>query len=174
MILVYDEATWAILGFQAVGREGIDKKTDVMSVAKRAKMKVWELLTLNMSYQPAFGSAKDPLNMLGMIGENIYKGEFKLIDVEELRENISGTSENLTVLDVRSKKEYSMGHIETAINIPVDELRENIDKLDKKSSVVVYCRTSYRSYLAYRILVNNGFENVRNLNGSYLSWARKI
>jgi len=174
MILVYDEATWAILGFQAVGREGIDKKTDVMSVAIRAKMKVWELLTLNMSYQPAFGSAKDPLNMLGMIGENIYKGEFKLIDVEELRENISGTSENLTVLDVRSKKEYSMGHIETAINIPVDELRENIDKLDKKSSVVVYCRTSYRSYLAYRILVNNGFENVRNLNGSYLSWARKI
>jgi rhodanese-related sulfurtransferase len=67
-----------------------------------------------------------------------------------------------------------MGHIETAINIPVDELRENIDKLDKKSPIVVYCRTSYRSYLAYRILVNKGFENVRNLNGSYLSWARKI
>ncbi len=174
MILVYDEATWAILGFQAVGREGIDKKTDVMSVAIRAKMKVWELLTLNMSYQPAFGSAKDPLNMLGMIGENIYKGEFKLIDVEELRENIADTSENLTVLDVRSTREYSMGHIETAINIPVDELRENIDKLDKKSPIVVYCRTSYRSYLAYRILVNKGFENVRNLNGSYLSWARKI
>ncbi|MHB1377892.1 MAG: rhodanese-like domain-containing protein, partial [Candidatus Humimicrobiaceae bacterium] len=63
---------------------------------------------------------------------------------------------------------------ESAINIPIDELRENIDKLDKKSNIIVYCRTSYRSYLAYRILANKGFENVWNLNGSYLSWIRKI
>ena len=173
MIIIFDGGTGAILGFQAVGREGIDKKTDVVSVAIRAKMKIWELITLNLSYHPAFGSAKDPLNILGMIGENIFKEEVKLIDAEELRDKLAG-KEILTVLDVRTKREYSQGHIKTAINIPVDELRENIDKLDKKSNIVVYCRTSYRSYLAYRILANNGFKNIRNLNGSYLSWVRKI
>ena len=173
IIIIYDEGTGAILGFQAVGRKGIDKKTDVISVAIRAQMKIWELVTLNLSYQPAFGSAKDPLNILGMIGENIYKEEFKLIDAEELRDKLAN-KEALVLIDVRTKMEYSQGHIETAINIPVDELRENIDKLDKKSNIVVYCRTSYRSYLAYRILANNGFKNIRNLNGSYLSWIRKI
>ena len=173
MIIIYDGGTGLILGFQAVGREGIDKKTDVISVAIRARMKIWELVTLNLSYQPAFGSAKDPLNILGMIGENIFKGEFKLIDTEELSEKL-GSRENITLVDVRTKREYSQGHIETAINIPVDELRENIERLDKKSSIVVYCRTSYRSYLAYKILANNGFENISNLNGSYLSWVRQI
>jgi NADPH-dependent 2,4-dienoyl-CoA reductase/sulfur reductase-like enzyme/rhodanese-related sulfurtransferase len=173
IIIVYDEGTGAILGFQAVGREGIDKKTDIVSVAIRAQMKIWELVTLNLSYQPEFGSAKDPINILGMIGENIYKGELKLIDVEELRDKLAG-KEILTLLDVRSKREYSLGHIDTAVNIPVDELRENIGQLDKKSNIVIYCRTSYRSNLAYRILANNGFKNIRNLNGSYLSWARQI
>ena len=173
MIMIYNEETGDILGFEAVGREGVDKKTDVMSVAIRAKMKIWDLVNLNLSYQPAYGSAKDPLNILGMIGENIYKGEFNQVDSEELRAKLAG-KEILTVLDVRTKREYSMGHIETAINIPIDELRENIDKLDKKSNIVVYCATSYRSYLAYRILANKGFENIKNLNGSYQSWIRKI
>ncbi|MHB1346906.1 MAG: FAD-dependent oxidoreductase [Candidatus Humimicrobiaceae bacterium] len=173
MVLIYDEETGAILGFEAVGREGIDKKTDIASTAIRAKMKVWDLVNLNLSYQPAYGSAKDPLNIMGMIGENIDKQEFSLIDVEELREKLA-RKENFTLLDVRTNREYGMGHIETSINIPIDELRKNIDTLDKKSDIIVYCRTSYRSYLAYRILANNGFENIRNLNGSYLSWVRKL
>ena len=173
MVLTYDEETGAVLGFEAVGREGIDKKTDIASTAIRAKMKVWDLVNLNLSYQPAYGSAKDPLNIMGMIGENINKQEFRLIDVEELREKLA-LKENFTLLDVRTNREYGMGHIETSINIPIDELRKNIDTLDKKSDIIVYCRTSYRSYLAYRILANNGFENIRNLNGSYLSWVRKL
>jgi NADPH-dependent 2,4-dienoyl-CoA reductase/sulfur reductase-like enzyme/rhodanese-related sulfurtransferase len=173
MIMIYNEKTGEILGFEAVGRDGIDKRTDILSVAIRARMKIWELINLNLSYQPAYGSAKDPINILGMIGENIYKQEFKLIDVEELKDKLA-SKEIFTLIDVRTKREYNMGHIETAINIPVDELRENIDKLDKESNIIVYCRTSYRSYLAYRILANKGFENIRNLNGSYLSWIRKI
>ena len=92
----------------------------------------------------------------------------------------------MTILDVRSKREYDSGHIENAINIPVDELRDSINdmtvdairnntkKLDKKSAIVVHCRTSYRSYLAYRILKNAGFANVKNLNGSYLSIIKKL
>ena len=82
--------------------------------------------------------------------------------------------QDMTILDVRTEKEFDMGHIEGAFNIPIDELRGNLDKLDRKCKIVVYCRTSYRSYLAYLILKNSGFKNVWNLNGSYLSWIRKI
>jgi rhodanese-related sulfurtransferase len=173
MIIIYDESNGTILGFEAVGREGVDKKTDIISVAIRAKMKIWDLVNLNLSYQPAFGSAKDPVNILGMIAENINNKELRLIDVEELKDRLEG-KDILTLIDVRSKGEYSLGHIKTAINIPIDELRQNIDRLDKKSDIVVYCRTSYRSYLAYRILANNGFNNIQCLNGSYLSWERNI
>jgi len=173
MMLIYNEDSGDILGFEAIGKEGIDKKTDIISVAIRARMKIWEIVSLNLSYQPAYGSAKDPINILGMIGENIFKKEVKFIDPEELKEKLAN-NESITVLDVRTRKEYSLGHIDTAINIPIDELRDNIDKLDKDWNIVAYCRTSYRSYLAYRILKNKGFNNVWNLNGSYLSWVRKM
>jgi len=173
MMLIYNEDSGDILGFEAIGKEGIDKKTDIISVAIRARMKIWEIVSLNLSYQPAYGSAKDPINILGMIGENIFKKEVKFIDPEELKEKLAN-NESITVLDVRTRKEYSLGHIDTAINIPIDELRDNIDKLDKDWNIVVYCRTSYRSYLTYRILKNKGFNNVWNLNGSYLSWVRKM
>jgi NADPH-dependent 2,4-dienoyl-CoA reductase/sulfur reductase-like enzyme/rhodanese-related sulfurtransferase len=173
MMLIYNEDSGDILGFEAIGKEGIDKKTDIISVAMRARMKIWELVSLNLSYQPAYGSAKDPINILGMIGENIFKKEVKFIDPEELKEKLAN-SESIVVLDVRTRKEYGLGHIDTAINIPIDELRDNIDKLDKDWNIIAYCRTSYRSYLAYRILKNKGFNNVWNLNGSYLSWVRKM
>jgi rhodanese-related sulfurtransferase len=136
-------------------------------------MKISELAYLNLGYHPAYGSAKDSLNIAGMIGENTSKGEFESIDIEELKKKISA-GEKLTILDVRTKREYDSGHIENAINIPVDELRDNILSLDKNSSIIVHCRTSYRSYLAYRILKNAGFTNVKNLNGSYLSILKKL
>lgn len=173
MMLIYNEDSGDILGFEAIGKEGIDKKIDIISVAIRARMKIWELVTLNLSYQPAYGSAKDPINILGMIGENIFKKEVKFIDIEELKEKLV-KNESVMIIDVRTRKEYARGHIDTAINIPVDELRDNIDGLDKDSNIIVYCRTSYRSNLAYRILKNTGFKSVCNLNGSYLSWVRKL
>ncbi|MCL4415815.1 MAG: rhodanese-like domain-containing protein, partial [Actinobacteria bacterium] len=128
---------------------------------------------LNLCYHPEYGSAKDPVNILGMIGENIKKGEYNYMDVEDLRDKIRN-KESIVILDVRSKGEYNAGHIEGAVHIPVDDLRNNMDLLDKNSNIVVHCRSSYRSYLAYRILKNNGFGNVWNLNGSYLSWMRKL
>ncbi|MBN1298621.1 MAG: FAD-dependent oxidoreductase [Actinobacteria bacterium] len=173
MLAVYDKDNGTILGFEAIGRDGVDKKTDIMSVVIRAKMKIWELLDLNLCYHPEYGSAKDPLNMLGMIGQNIKKGEHRFIDVEELKE-ILEKKEPVIIIDVRSEGEFSRGHIEGAINISIDDLRDNIKSLDRNSKIVVHCRTSYRSYLAYRILVNQGFKNVWNLNGSYQSWERKI
>ena len=173
MLVIYDRISGVILGFEAIGRESVDKKADVMSVAIRARMKIWDLVNLNLSYHPEYGSAKDSINILGMIGENIKKGEYRQMDVEELKDMIKN-KQDITILDVRTKREFSMGHIEGALNIPVDELRDNLDKLDRNSKIVVHCRTSYRSYLAYLILKNSGFKNVWNLNGSYLSWIRKI
>jgi NADPH-dependent 2,4-dienoyl-CoA reductase/sulfur reductase-like enzyme/rhodanese-related sulfurtransferase len=173
MLVIYDRITGVILGFEAIGRESVDKKVDVMSVAIRARMKIWDLVNLNLSYHPEYGSAKDSINILGMIGENIKKGEYRQMDVEELKDMIKN-KQDITILDVRTKREFGMGHIEGALNIPVDELRGNLDELDRNSKIVVHCRTSYRSYLAYLILKNSGFKTVWNLNGSYMSWIRKI
>ena len=173
MLVIYNRISGLILGFEAIGRESVDKKVDVMSVAIRARMKIWDLVNLNLSYHPEYGSAKDSINILGMIGENIKKGEYRQMDVEELKDMIKN-KHDITILDVRTKREFGMGHIEGALNISIDELRGNLDKLDRNSKIVVYCRTSYRSYLAYLILKNSGFKNVWNLNGSYLTWVRKI
>jgi len=173
MLVIYDKISGVILGFEAIGRESVDKKVDVMSVAIRARMKIWDLVNLNLSYHPEYGSAKDSCNILGMIGENIKKGEYRQMDVEELKDMIKN-KQDIRILDVRTKREFGMGHIDGAFNISVDELRGNLDKLDRNSKIVVHCRTSYRSYLAYLILKNSGFKNVWNLNGSYLSWIRKI
>jgi len=173
MLVIYNKISGILLGFEAIGREGVDKKVDVMSVATRAGMKIWDLVNLNLSYHPEYGSAKDSINILGMIGENIKKGEFRQMDVEELKDMIKN-KRDITILDVRTRREFDMGHIEGALNIPIDELRDNFDKLDKKGKIVVHCRTSYRSYLAYLILKNSGFKNLWNLNGSYLSWIKRI
>ena len=173
MIIIYDGDSGTVIGFEAIGKASVDKKLDTMAVAIKCRMKISELAYLNLGYHPAYGSAKDSLNIAGMIGENTGKGEFESIDIEELKKKIAA-GEQMTILDVRTKREYESGHIENAINIPVDALRDNIESLDKNSAIIVHCRTSYRSYLAYRILKNAGFADVKNLNGSYLSILKKL
>ncbi|OQA22228.1 MAG: Coenzyme A disulfide reductase [Actinobacteria bacterium ADurb.Bin346] len=173
MLAVYEKTAGTIIGFEAIGYESVDKKLDTMSVAIRSRMKIWELSHLNLGYHPAYGSAKDSLNIIGMIGENLKNGLYDTIDAEELKERLAVDS-SPAVIDVRTKREFEISHIEGAVNIPVDELRSNIEKLDRDSEIVLLCRTSYRSYLAYRILKNNGFKNVKNLNGSYMSMIRKL
>ncbi|MCL4377850.1 MAG: FAD-dependent oxidoreductase [Actinobacteria bacterium] len=173
MLIIFDKSTGAILGYEAIGRNMVDKKVDILSVAIKNKMKIWELANLDLGYHPEYGAAKDSINILGMIGENLKKDEVEFIDVEDLRKKIEN-KEKITIIDVRSAKEYESGHIEGSVLIPIDELRQNIGRLNKNSEIIVHCRSSYRSYLAYRILKNSGFTNVKNLNGSYLSWVRKI
>jgi NADPH-dependent 2,4-dienoyl-CoA reductase/sulfur reductase-like enzyme/rhodanese-related sulfurtransferase len=173
MIIIYDGDSGTVIGFEAIGKASVDKKLDTMAVAIKCRMKISELAYLNLGYHPAYGSAKDPLNIAGMIGENTGKGEFESIDIEDLKKKIAA-GEQMTILDVRTKREYESGHIENAVNIPLDTLRENILLLDKGSTIFVHCRTSYRSYLAYRILKNAGFSNVKNINGSYLSFLKKL
>jgi len=171
MIIIFNKKTGKILGFQAIGRSGVDKRVDVVSTAMAGNLRIWELADLDLGYHPAYGSARDPINMLGLIAGNLKKGEIDFLSVDRLKEKIRKV-ENITILDVRTKKEYDEGHIDGAVLIHIDDLRKNIDKLDAKSQIIIYCETGYRAYQGFRILKNLGFKNVKVLNGSYLSWIR--
>jgi rhodanese-related sulfurtransferase len=173
MIIIFNKSSGKILGFQAIGRSGVDKRTDVVSTAISGDLKIWELADLDLGYHPAYGSARDPVNILGMIAGNLKKGEVVTLNVEKLKEKIKN-KENITILDVRTGEEYERGHIDGAVNIHIDDLRKNLNKLDAGSEIIVYCRSGYRAYQAFRILKNMGFKNIKILNGSYLSWLRKI
>ncbi len=173
MIIVFNKNSGRILGFQAIGRSGVDKRTDVVSTAIRGDLKIWELAELDLGYHPAYGSARDPVNILGMIAGNLKKGDVVTLSVEKLKEKIKN-KENITILDVRTGEEYERGHIDGAVNIYLDDLRKNLDKLDAGNEIIIYCRSGYRAYQSFRILKNMGFKNIKILNGSYLSWIRKI
>ena len=173
MLIVFDRQTGKILGFEAIGAEGVDKKVDIISMALKGNLSIADLTSCDFAYHPAFGSAKDPINLIGMIGENYMNKDVDFINCEEL-ENKIRNKDDFTLLDVRTEREYEIGHIENAVLIPVDSLRENLEKVDKKKFLVVYCKSGYRAYLAYRILQNNGFTNIKCLNGSYISWIKEI
>ncbi len=173
MMLIYDRTDGHILGFQAIGKKGVDKKADVVSTAIRGRMRVQDLANLDLCYQPEYGSAKDAVNILGMIGENIGKGEINFIESEQLEEMIKKDIDFI-LLDVRTEEEYRKGHIRGSINISVNKLRDNMNQLEKEKPIVVYCKVGYRAYLAYRMLANRGFKDVKALNGSITSWLRKI
>ncbi len=107
------------------------------------------------------------------IAENLQKEEVGFIDIPEMRERIKN-GDDMVILDTRSAKEYDAGHIEGAVNIAVDDIRENIGMLDPGKETILYCRSGYRAYLALRVLKNHGFSDVKLLNGSYLSWERRL
>lgn len=156
MKVLFERESYRILGAQIVGFEGVDKRIDVLATAIRAGMKANELTELELAYAPPYSSAKDPVNMAGYIIENIKNGIVKqwyYEDVETLARDGSKT-----LLDARTPLEYGMGHIEGFINIPVDELRERINELDKNKPVYVICQSGLRSYIASRILKGYGFD----------------
>ncbi|MFC2145325.1 FAD-dependent oxidoreductase [Actinomycetota bacterium] len=173
MFIVFDRKSRKLLGLEAIGRDGIDKRIDVASAAIRGGLDIEDLANIEMAYQPAFGSARDSINILGMIAENIKKEEISFVDVPEMRKKIKN-GDDMTILDVRTNKEYDAGHIEDAILVPVDDIRKNISKFDPGKETIIYCRSGYRAYLALKVLKNNGFSDVKLLNGSYLSWIRKL
>jgi rhodanese-related sulfurtransferase len=173
MMIVFNRDDGSLLGFQALGKSGVDKKVDIVSTAIGKNFKVRELAGLDLGYQPAYGSVKDSINIFGMISENQAEGEVEFISIKEFKKKIE-KNEDMTVLDVRTKREYEKGHIKGSLLIYINELRNSLGKLDKDDQIIVYCETGYRAYLALRILKNKGFKNVKLLNGSYLSWKRKI
>lgn len=154
-----------ILGAQGVGYDGVDKRIDVLATAIRLGGTVTDLTELELSYAPPFSSAKDPVNMAGFVAENVLAGRLEVITTEEF---MAYDKENTTVLDVRTDIEFNNGHVEGAINIPVDNLRERITELDSNKEILVYCQVGLRGYIAARILKHHGFK-VRNLTGGYKS-----
>ncbi|MFW8632100.1 FAD-dependent oxidoreductase [Vibrio natriegens] len=164
--MLFDPKSGKILGAQAVGKDGIDKRIDVMAVAQRAGMTVEQLQHLELTYAPPYGSAKDVINQAAFVANNIIKGDATAIHYDE----IDNLSENQILLDVRNPGELeSVGYLEGAINIPVDQLRHRMDELPKDKEIVIYCQVGLRGNVAYRQLVNNGFK-ASNLIGGYRTY----
>ena len=168
MKVVFEKATDRLLGAQIVGYEGVDKRIDVLATAIRAGMKATELKDLELAYAPPYSSAKDPVNMAGFMVDNIARGllrQWHLADADSLPRDGS-----VTLLDTRTPGEYSAGHIEGFINIPVDDLRERLHELDRTKPVYVICQSGLRSYIACRILAGHGFD-CYNFSGGYRFYA---
>lgn len=162
MKLIFD-LDGKILGAQAVGYDGVDKRIDVIATAMRFGGTVYDLEELELSYAPPYSSAKDPTNMIGFIAENILKGKMNTILPREI-EDID--LDNSIILDVRTEAENTRAHIPNNILIPVDEIRNRMDELDKNKEIIIYCAAGLRGYIAGNILKANGFKT-RNLLGGF-------
>lgn len=154
-----------ILGAQATGYNGVDKRIDVIASTMRLGGTVSDLTELELSYAPPFSSAKDPVNMAGFVAENVISGKMDIITPEEF---VNYDKKDSIILDVRSDMEYNNGHIEGAINIPVDDLRKKLNELDKDREIIAYCQVGLRGYIASRILSQYGYK-VKNITGGYKS-----
>jgi rhodanese-related sulfurtransferase len=165
--LLFDPTSGKILGAQAVGGAGVDKRIDVLAVAIQAGMTVFDLEEMELAYAPQFGSAKDPINMAGFVAAGLLRGDHPQIDVPALL--AIPPAEQPLILDVRTADEFAAGHLPNAVNIPVDELRSRLDELPHSREVVAYCQVGRRGYLATRILLQAG-HSVSNLSGGYKTW----
>ena len=162
--VLFDKDNYQILGAQIVGESGVDKRIDVIALAIQAKLPIYELAKAELSYAPPFGSAKDPINMIGYISENLKNKlveQFHIEDIESLKKD-----KNNLFIDVRSEDEYQSGHIDGAINIPLDELRNHLNEIDKNKMLCINCQSALRSYIACRILSQHGFK-CKHLSGGY-------
>ena len=155
MKVVFEKGTYRLLGAQIVGYDGVDKRIDVLATAIHAGLKATQLKDLDLAYAPPYSSAKDPVNMAGFMIDNISKGlkQWHLHDADKLPRDGS-----VILLDTRTAREYSSGHIEGFVNIPVDDLRERLDEIEPGKPVYVMCQSGLRSYIATRILEGYGYE----------------
>lgn len=161
---LFDPKTGKILGAQAVGFDGVDKRIDVLATAIRAGMTAADLAELELAYAPPFSSAKDPVNMIGFTIENVLTGKVKQFHWEDLDKLPRDGS--VTILDVRTRDEYKDSAFVGSINIPLDELRGRMTRLDKSKPVYINCYSGLRSYIACRILAGYGFD-CYNFSGGY-------
>ena len=164
--LIFSPSDRRVLGAQAIGYGGVDKRIDVIATAIRGNMTVDDLCEIEHAYAPPYSSAKDPVNMVGFAAQNILDGLVKSITWDEL----SGALPQSILVDVRTPEEYVTGTIGDAINIPVDSLRERLGELPKNQPLIIFCRVGLRGYIATRIITDNGFSNCSNLSGGYETW----
>ena len=153
-----------VLGCQCAGREGVDKRIDVIAAIIKKEGTVSDLANLELCYAPPYSSAKDPVNYAGFLAENVISGRSPIRHWEELREE---TEESRILLDVRTREEYEEGHLGGSIHIPLDELRERIQEIPEEKEIWIYCQVGLRGYLAQRILMQRRKQKVFNLSGGY-------
>jgi len=164
--ILFTPDTGRLLGAQVIGKLGVDKRIDIFATAIRHGLTVHDLAELELSYAPPYGSVRDAVNVAGFVAENILNNLSKVIypeDIERMRENF-------TLLDVRSEIEHEQGAINGSLVIPLEQLRDRLDELDKGKPVLVYCQVGQRGYIAARILAQNGFE-AYNLSGGYKTYS---
>ena len=164
--LLIDPKTQLILGVQGVGKEGVDKRIDVIATAMRGGITAPELADLELAYAPPFGSAKDPVNMLGYISENVLSGITPTVQWNEVESKVA---EGFTILDVRSVGEVDRGTLPGAINVPIDEIRERKEEIPQ-GKILVTCQVGQRGHAATRLLRELGHDAV-NLDGGYMTWS---
>ena len=162
--LIFEIPSGKVLGTQIVGGSGVEKRVDVISTIIKLNGTVFDLEELELTYAPPYGSAKDPVNMAGFVAANYLRRDIALIQWHEIHEF---SNENGIILDVRSKREHEARRIDGSLNIPINEIRTRLMELSKDKPIVVYCEVGYRSYLASRILMQNGFNEVYELTGGF-------
>ncbi|MDG4974486.1 FAD-dependent oxidoreductase [Lactococcus lactis] len=161
--LIFELESGQIFGAQAIGKEGVDKRIDILSTAIKAKLTVFDLPELELTYAPPFGSAKDPVNMAGYAATNLLLGQSENIQWHEIAAELA---KGKVLLDVRNPNELAKGKFKNSQNIPLDDLRERLNELDKKTEYIVSCQSGLRSYNAERILKQEGYK-VKNLDGAF-------
>lgn len=160
--LLFDPNDGKILGAQAVGTSGVDKRIDVLATAIQAGMSAFDLEEAELAYAPQYGSAKDPINMAGFIAAGVVRGDVNVAHVADLAD--------ARVLDVRTRAEFDRGHVPGAVNLPIDELRDRLGEVDRAQRTIAYCQVGLRGYLATRILMQAGYD-VANLSGGYTTYC---
>jgi rhodanese-related sulfurtransferase len=169
LTIYYEPETQVIVGAEAFGKKGIDKRIDVLATAIYAKLTLKDLQNLDLAYAPPFSPAKDPVIIAGYAAENEVTGGFETVPAMDLMTEYNAEKDLL--IDVRNIEEIeSLGKISNAINIPLDNLRTRLNEIPKNKEVYIYCAKGTRGYLASKILVNNGYENVHNLMGGFTLW----
>ena len=156
-----------VLGGQIVGFDGVDKRIDHIAIAVRHRMTVHDMQEFELAYAPPFSSAKDPVNMAGYVASNVLNGDVK---PAYWNDAMNADVEKTFLLDVREPSEFEMGHIKNAVNIPLGQIRGRLNELPRDKEIIVNCQVGLRSYIAVRILMQNGFDNVRNLSGGYKTY----
>lgn len=165
--VVFNPETEEIYGAQAIGGDGVDKRIDVIATAIYAKMKVTDLKNIDLAYAPPYSSAKDPINMVGYVAENIIKGLTKIVTWSEIQEL---ASKGAYILDIREHAEVMVNYLSGSVHVPLSELRSRLNELPKNETIYVYCQVGTRGYTAQRILMQHGF-NAINLDGGFKSFS---
>lgn len=169
--ITFDKQTGRLYGAQIVGYDGIDKRIDEFALVIKHNGTIYDLLSIEQAYAPPFSSAKDPVALAGYVAENILSGKVALCYWRDLKDS---KPESTILLDIRTQDEYALGSLPGAINIPLDELRERMNELPKDKAIITFCAVGLRGYLAYRILVQHGFTNVKNLSGGLKTYKAAV